>query len=152
MAFTEDRVRELFHGIADVPEDARGQRRRPGVLVEEYLVGYEVSVETVTFEGRTEVLGVTDKNLGGAPYFAETGDTFPSALPSSVTGPPARTALDALAAIGFDFGAAHTEIKLTADGPRVIEINGRLGGGMADLLALVSDVNLFEQAGRAAIG
>ncbi|MFI9379640.1 ATP-grasp domain-containing protein [Kutzneria sp. NPDC052558] len=153
LAFTEDRVRELFHGIADVPHDARGQRRRPGVLIEEYLVGYEVSVESVTFEGRTQVLGVTDKNLGGAPYFAETGDSFPSGLPSEVTEPLARTAVDALAAIGFDFGAAHTEIKMTADGPRLVEVNARIGG--AEIAVLVEEALGFpylEQVLRMHLG
>lgn len=153
LAFTEARVRELFHGIADVPEDARGQLRRPGVLVEEYLLGYEVSVETVTFEGRTRVLGVTDKNLGGAPYFAETGDTFPSALPPEVTDRLARTSVDALGAIGFDFGAAHTEIKLTADGPKLVEVNARIGG--AEIAALVEyafGVPYLEQVLRMHVG
>ncbi|MEH1016997.1 ATP-grasp domain-containing protein [Micromonospora sp. CPCC 206060] len=114
--------------IAAEPYDARGQRRPPGALIEEYTLGYEVSVETVTLDGVITVLGVTDKLLGPHPYFAEVGDTFPSLLPEPVVTALADTATAALRAIGHDFGAAHTEVKMTADGPRVIEVNARLGG------------------------
>ncbi|MBO4205255.1 ATP-grasp domain-containing protein [Micromonospora echinofusca] len=117
------------HGtISAVRYDARGQRRPPGALVEEYCLGYEVSVETVTVDGAVTVLGVTDKLLGPHPYFAELGDTFPSLLPEPVVAALAETATAALRAVGHDFGAAHTEVKMTADGPRVIEVNARLGG------------------------
>lgn len=135
LAFTEEQVGFYFRAIAADSHDARGQLRRPGALIEEYALGYEVSVETATFDGETVLLGVTDKMLGGAPYFAEIGDTFPSALPEEATSALARTALDGLAAIGFDFGAAHTEVKMTADGPKVVEINARIGG--AEIAVLV---------------
>ncbi|MBB5940309.1 ATP-grasp domain-containing protein [Streptomyces zagrosensis] len=153
LAFTEAEVGARFGEIAARPYDARGQRRRAGALVEEYALGYEVSVETVTYEGRTTLIGVTDKQLSPAPHFAEMGDTFPSALPERVTGALARTALDALAAIGFDFGAAHTEVRMTADGPRLIEINARIAGAsIADLVELALGFPYREQIVRMHLG
>ncbi|MGC9666037.1 ATP-grasp domain-containing protein [Planosporangium sp. 12N6] len=125
---TTEEVAAHFSAIVSQPNDARGQRRPPGALIEEYALGYEVSVETVTVGGTTTVLGVTDKLLGPHPYFAELGDTFPSVLPEPVVTTLADTATAALAAVGHDFGAAHTEVKMTADGPRIIEINARIAG------------------------
>ncbi|MFT2017326.1 ATP-grasp domain-containing protein [Streptomyces sp. 796.1] len=153
LAFTESEVSEHFQRIAGQQYDARGQRRRAGALIEEYALGYEVSVETVTHEGHTTLLGVTDKLLSPAPYFAELGDTFPSTLPESVTSVLARTALDALAAIGFDFGAAHTELRMTADGPRLIEINARIAGSeIAGLVELAHGIAYREQIVRMHLG
>jgi hypothetical protein len=40
----------------------------------------------------------------------------------------------------------HTEIKLSADGPKLIEVNGRLGGRPPFVLGAVSNVNLFQVA------
>lgn len=153
LAFTEEEAVELYRGIAGQPRDARGQMRRVGALIEEYAVGYEVSVETITYEGTTHLLGVTDKALSAAPYFAELGDSFPSALPDDVTAQLARTALDALEAVGHDFGAAHTEVRMTHEGPKLIEINARIGGeSIADLVEHSTGIRYREHVVRMHLG
>jgi S-sulfo-L-cysteine synthase (3-phospho-L-serine-dependent) len=143
---TADDVLERFAVIAGKPLDIRGQPKPLGVLVEEYCQGYEVSVETVTFEGVTHVLGVIDKTLGSHPHFAETGHVFPSCLPSSITSELADVARAGLAATGHDFGAAHTEIRMTAAGPRLIEANGRLcGAELPDMIESATGIRLRHQ-------
>ncbi len=57
-----------------------------------------------------------------------------------------------LGAIGVKTGAFHTEIKLTPDGPWVIEVNGRIGGGVPEMLLKASGVSLFELAMHVALG
>ncbi len=115
--------------LGDFPVNARGQRRAPAVLLEELLDGPEVSVETVSHAGAVAVVGVTDKSVGGAPAFIETGHMFPAALSDAETEDVVRTAVDALTALGLTDGVvAHTEIKLTSAGPRVVEVNPRPAG------------------------
>lgn len=126
--------------------NSRGQEHTPGGLVEECLFGHEVSVETFTFAGTTHVLGVTDKLLGPTPYFLETGHTFPSSMPDEVTRSAAEAAVTALDAVGFDFGPAHVEVKLTPRAPVVIEINPRTGGDFIPLLVEQAvGVNLLRE-------
>ncbi len=79
-------------------------------------------------------LGVTDKALGPHPNFVELGDTFPSMLPAPVRSQCVEVASSALDAIGHDFGAAHVEIKVTAAGPKLVEINARMAGAEIPLL------------------
>ena len=55
-------------------------------------------------------------------------------------------------ALGVVTGTLHTEIKLTPEGPCVIEVNGRLGGGTSAMLASVTDVELLPLALRLALG
>lgn len=119
-----ERVAELAHTFVN----RCGQHHVPGALIEQFLEGPEVSVETMTYRGRHHVQGVTSKLLGSLPSFVELGHTFPAHWPGDMTGAAADLAIAALRAIGFDFGAAHTEIKLTSDGPFLIEVNPRIAG------------------------
>ena len=55
--------------------------------------------------------------------------------------------------LGVRSGALHTEIKLTPDGPRIIEVNGRIGGGAIDALyARRFGTSLTELAAAIALG
>lgn len=154
LCWTTRDVLDRFAFITAQPLDRRGQQRTPGILLEEYCQGYEVSVETVTTAAGTVVLGVTDKSLGPHPHFTEIGDVFPSCLPDRVTTELADVALAGLAALGHDFGAAHTEIRMTAAGPRLIEVNARLcGSELPDLVASATGISvrhevLGQHAGR----
>jgi biotin carboxylase len=97
-----------------------------GVLVEEYLDGPEVSVECVTIAGETIALAVTRKEVAFEPHFEEVGHTVVADDPAlPVVAPVARQALEAL---GVTDGVSHVEMRLTATGPRIIEVNGRIGG------------------------
>jgi biotin carboxylase len=130
--------------LADFPVNARGQRRSPAVLLEELLDGPEVSVETVSHGGTVHVVGITDKSVGGAPAFVETGHMFPAALAPADAEAAEQTALHALKALGLTDGVvAHTEIKLTTAGPRIVEVNPRPAGNrITELVRHVTGVDL----------
>lgn len=120
-----------FHLLHAQRMNDRGQALTGEVLIETFLQGPEFSVETVTLgPGRTEVIGVTAKHLSPPPLFVETGHDFPAAVSDETRERLAWAAVTALTAVGFDFGPAHTEVRLTAAGPVVVEINPRLAGGM----------------------
>lgn len=149
----EGDLSRAYRALADFPVNARGQRRAPQVLLEELLEGPEVSVETVSFDGKTQVVGVTDKSVGGAPAFIETGHMFPAALDTEATATAADTAVAALAALGLDQVVAHTEIKLTAHGPRVVEVNPRPAGNrITELVRHVTGVDLAAAFVDVALG
>lgn len=128
-----------YNEIRSKSENVRGQKRYEYVLVEECINGYEVSVETLTLHGKHYVYGVTDKMLGGNRYFVEVGHAFPSSLPEKIVNQCAAVATASLDAVGFDMGAAHIEVKIDDEGPKLIEINGRPGGDrIPDLVNMVS--------------
>lgn len=150
----EAQLAEAFRALDDFPVNARGQRRAPGVLLEELLDGPEVSVETVSYAGAVQVVGVTDKSIGGAPAFIETGHMFPAALTSADTEAAEQTALAALKALGLVDGVvAHTEIKLTSAGPRVVEVNPRPAGNrITELVRHVTGIDLAAAFVDVALG
>ncbi|GAQ58957.1 ATP-grasp domain-containing protein [Streptomyces acidiscabies] len=112
-----------------------------GVLVEEYLDGPEVSVECVTLAGETVVVAVTRKEIGFAPFFEEVGHTVTADDPLlPVVAPVARGALRAL---GVTDGVQHVEMRLTSSGPRIIEVNARIGGDwIGKLVGLATGLDL----------
>ncbi|MFE9680180.1 ATP-grasp domain-containing protein [Streptomyces sp. NPDC006285] len=149
----ERELSEACRAIAGFPSNARDQLRAPVLLLEEFLEGPEVSVETVSFGGTTQVVGVTDKSLGGAPAFVETGHMFPAALAPADLAAAEDTATRAVGALGLDAVVAHTEIKLTAAGPRVVEVNPRPAGNrITELIRHVTGLDLAAVCVEVALG
>ncbi|WP_433241345.1 ATP-grasp domain-containing protein [Streptosporangium sp. CA-135522] len=108
------------------------------VLVEEYLRGDEFSVETFTVQGRHHVVGVTAKRLAPPPGFVEMGHVHPAPLPEPERAAIAEPVVALLDAAGYRFGPAHTEVILTAAGPRIVESQTRIGGDRIPLLVEIA--------------
>jgi hypothetical protein len=129
-----------------------------GLILEEYLPGRDcgafgdyVSIENVVVAGRIDDIAVTGK-LPMVPPFRETGRFWPSPLGQAEDQGLQDIARNAITALGITTGLVHTEIKLTPKGPRLIEVNGRLGGGINELAIRALGVNLVEIGGRVALG
>jgi biotin carboxylase len=141
--------RELAHvytrALHRYETDPRPNGALPVFLVEEELAGTNwhrdprfgcrVSVESLVHEGVIHHLGVTDK-LPLASPFREVGNIMPSQLGADDIRRTEAAAADAIRAIGLTTGAVHTELMLTVDGPVVIEVNGRIGGAVYELMKL----------------
>jgi len=133
-----DELRSAFERISAIQTSARGMRLPLGVLLEERLIGPEYSVETLTIDSRTHVYGITSKRKHDIHQFTELGHAFP-VLAGTATGERICTFVtDLLGFLGYTNGPAHTEVVLTADGPRLVEINPRVAG--SDIPVLIEDV------------
>lgn len=121
-----DEVAQAAATVLTADPAALGLPPQEAVLVEEYLTGTEYSVETFD----DEVVGITRKYLGPEPYFIEVGHDFPAPLSPGDRQAVADTAVAALRALGLGWGPAHVELRLTPTGPRIVEVNPRLAGGM----------------------
>lgn len=133
--------------------NVRGQAVLPEVLVEEYVQGPELSVETIFVDGVLHLVGITRKSLSPAPFFVEMRHAFPAPLEDAVSAEVERVVRTAVATVGLRHGACHVELRLTAAGPTVIEINARLAGGMIpELIRLAGGPDLLVQQLRAAAG
>ena len=124
------------------------------IVIEDYMEGPEVSVETITYNGKTEVIAITDKLTTGSPHFVEMGHTIPSSLPFDVKEEIKRVALMAVKAVGIDKGPSHTEIKVTREGPKIVEIGARLGGDniTTHLVPLATGVDMVKCSIQIALG
>lgn len=127
-----DDLPALVAAVADLSQfrhSLRGQPRPGHVLLESYVDGPEVSVESITIDGVTHLYGITAKTVGAAPTFLEQSHVFPAPLDPAVRAEVGQVVSEVLARIGYHQGPAHTELKLTAGGAKLIEVNPRLPAG-----------------------
>ena len=98
-------------------------------LIEEYIKGREVSVESLSYEGKHYVIQITDKVSTGVPHFVEIGHNQPADLPNNTAEDIRKIVPQILNIVGFTNGASHTELKISSNGEiYLIEINPRGGG------------------------
>jgi biotin carboxylase len=151
-------ARELAERFA---EFSTNRRAESGYVLERYLVGDPdtlgpfwgdyVSVESLVHHGEVHTVTMTGK-LPLVPPFRETGMFIPAAVPAPLAEQVIELERAALGALGILHGATHTEIKFTPDGPRIIEVNGRMGGHIADPLSRAAGVDLIALTLRLALG
>ncbi|MGW4285973.1 ATP-grasp domain-containing protein [Streptomyces sp. NPDC004673] len=126
---------------------------RSGALVEEYLEGPEISIDAAVVDGEYHPLFVARKQVGLFPYFEEIGHHVAADDPLRTDESLLGMVRAAHRAIGYRYGITHTEVKLTARGPVIVEINGRLGGDLIPRLGqLATGIDPARAAVRAALG
>ena len=134
---------------------------RPDMMLEQYLgdsaprLGRDfanyLSVETVVNGGHTEHFAVTGR-FPLAPPMRESGFFIPADLAADQRTAVVDLASAAVDAIGVKNGCLHTEIKYTPEGPRIIEVNGRLGGGVPLMLEMAGAASAPRVAMELALG
>ena len=111
-----------------------------------------VSVESVVEDGRIAHAAISSRTPFRWP-FRETGYCTPTAIEPALQKQIMQVAASAAQALGITIGCLHTEIKLTDEGPVVIEVNGRPGGGMSEMLERASSgFSILRTALRLAVG
>ncbi|MER5198104.1 ATP-grasp domain-containing protein [Streptomyces sp. NPDC002755] len=151
-------VRDADTGAALAAGLLTGADAEEALVLEEYLAGADrapfgdhVSVESAVVDGRVTHWAVTGK-FPLAPPFREVGHYWPAPLADAERAAVLDLAGRAVEALGLRTGITHTEVKLTADGPRLIEVNGRLGGFQSGLGRLAGGLDPVALAGRLALG
>jgi biotin carboxylase len=125
------------------------------VIIEEFIEGEEVSVETISFSGKHYYLTITDKETTGSPHFVETSHHQPSMYIPRLECRIKELAFRGLFALGFKNGAAHTEIKITPNAELyIIETGGRMGGDLigSDLVKLSTGYDFVKGVIEVALG
>ncbi|MFJ6392228.1 acetyl-CoA carboxylase biotin carboxylase subunit family protein [Streptomyces sp. NPDC091972] len=146
-----DAVARILDGTASPPRTA---------IVEELLVGRPVdapwgdylAVDCVADGEEVRPLFVTSKFALAEPYRERGGYGQASTVPQAELTAAQDLACRAVGALGIRTGIADVELKLTPAGPRVIEVNGRLGGWVDDLAVRSATADPADTAVRAALG
>ncbi|GAA0461524.1 ATP-grasp domain-containing protein [Streptomyces sp. NPDC046215] len=141
--------RELDAALAE----AAGRQLKGRLFAEPYFSGPVYSAETLTWAGRTRLLGVSSRLMSPEPHFREEVTAFPVAFPEQRRAALERWLDGVLAAIGYTDRFAHVEFALTTSGPEVVEINPRIGGALVgEGMCRALGVNVYEAMVEAAVG
>lgn len=124
------------------------------VLVEEFIEGREFSIESLHFEGKTEVIQFTEKKTTEFPYNVELGHKQPANLTDDQRNQIRDIILKIAHCMDFENCPSHTELKINERGIFVIETSPRLGGDYITsiLTPLSTGVNLEDQLLHIALG
>ena len=138
--------------LAAAIETARGAARGGLALVEELVDGPEVTVVGFSGGGTFTALAVTDRDHAPSARIRRRARAR-LAVRASGAGPAVETAARAVAALGIENGPSYTQLRIGREGPMVIEVAARLGGGHdAELVHAATGVDLNGLAIDAAVG
>ena len=141
--------------LAPAVENAEQVSLAGEAMVEEFIEGREISVETISCRGMHYPLQITDKVTTGAPHFVELAHHQPSSLPKEMQDRIFAITRRALDALGLTSGASHSEYKITKEGRIVVmEIGGRMGGDFigSDLVRLSTGYDFLQGVIEVALG
>jgi biotin carboxylase len=132
-------------------EQAIAESRSGLALVEELVDGPEVTVNAFSVRGEFHPLTVTDRLTAEPPAF---GVALAHVWRAEAAGENAAdVARRAAEALGVEHGPTYTQLRIGPDGPRVLELAARLGGGHdAELVHAALGVDLNGLAIDAALG
>lgn len=125
LCLTPSEARETFSRML-----SRARYLDGPLMAEEFLLGPLVSLEVLVVDGVPLALGVTDRQLGPLPHFCEVSYTFPVDLPADLLAAMQRTVSAIVGHLQMAHGFLHVEFIVTAQGPKLVEVNARLGGGL----------------------
>ncbi|GAB1798366.1 ATP-grasp domain-containing protein [Priestia megaterium] len=150
---SESEISTAIKHIVQSKKNIVGQSIDTDILIEEFLDGPEFSIESVTVNGQTIILGITKKLVTPYPLSIEIGHDFPADLDLDEEKEIRSLVKESLAALGVDFAVTHTEVKLTNKGPRLVEVNARPGGDeIPHLVKAVTGIDLKSLAFLVTLG
>lgn len=149
--------------VADVDELARvlAEEAHPSqMILEEQMAdpprtsepyAGRISIDSIVTNGVHSHLGITGL-FPMVPPFRSSGGFFPADVPSTDVPELFDMATAAIDALGAPFGCYRTEIKLTPEGRKIIEVNGRPTGLTPAVVKLASGLPLMQLCLRLALG
>lgn len=155
-AGTSSRNVWLIRDAADLARfhaEASGATLFGTLTAEPFLAGPVYSAETITWQGHTRLLGLSSRLMSRQPFFREDVTAFPAALPPTELREIEHWLDATLAVLGYTDRFAHIELAMTVDGPRLIEINSRIGGALVgETMCRALDVNVYSGLVDLALG
>ena len=141
---------ELRISVAEALENSH----LDSVLVEEYIEGPEYSIESLHYDGNSEVIQFTEKKTTEFPYNVELGHKQPALLTDEQKDAIREIVAKIGSALRIENCPSHTELKINDRGIFVIETSPRLGGDYitSTLVPLSTGINMEDQLLHLSLG
>ncbi len=156
----QDELEETFNiSIQTIQEIYKAEKinREPNLIVEEFLEGTAHSIELfVDDKGDVHTPGVVVDVIKANEIGVEDNYEYVRILPSSLNKEKAQNVIEAakkgIKALGITNNTGHAEIIYTKNGPKIIEINGRIGGYRDRMYRLSYGIELVENEVKMYLG
>ncbi|MHC4258824.1 MAG: ATP-grasp domain-containing protein [Planctomycetota bacterium] len=126
-------------------------REKDGIIVEEYIDGIDIGGECLIRESRFVFCEFTNKLLNS--HFVPIAHSVPAEIDISIVSRVKDVLRRVVRTLQITDGVIDFDIRLGRDGPRIIEIGGRLGGNcIPTLLEAYTGVDLIKENIKFALG
>ena len=129
-----------------------------GILLEERLVGPEISTESVVYKDKIFTFAFADRNYSNpaafAPFFIENGINFPSILSAKTQEEVIDLVERTIRLLGINFGAAKGDVIIDKGIPKIIEMAARTSGGWfgAGSISAATGTNMLKPLLQMSVG
>jgi biotin carboxylase len=130
--FIIEDLEELFN-LTDEEEKELFKNFTGDFLIEEYLSGPVVSVDGFVQHNNTSIAGVIEFVMGPEPHFTQEANYIPTRFKTEINQACIDYTQHVIRALQFDNCGFHCELRVTSNGPKLIEIAARLPGGPLQL-------------------
>ena len=110
-----------------------------------------VSVETVVAAGRNATRD-GDRSIPLRPTVSRNRVIRASDLSDDDKDAVRDVATSAIRALDITSGVVHTEVKMTRDGARLVEVNGRVGGSISPMISKIGGPSMMRLVLQLAVG
>ena len=114
------------------------------ILLEQKIEGEQLSVETISFNSKHYIVGITKEIVSGEPYFIERSHFMGPNIHSLYYDKINKAIFELLNELGIEWGPCHIEIILQKNEVYLIEIASR-SGGLRDKLMTYSGYSDYNQ-------
>ncbi len=129
--------------LKDACEVALANSQKKQMIVEEFIDGIELTVEGFSINGEHHVLAISDKFKPEGSYRVATQLAYPAAISKEEEIEVIKLIERALTVAEVDNTPTHSEIILSKEGPKIIEIGCR-GGGFYVFTRVVEAVSGYD--------
>jgi len=133
---------------------AEAYSRERAFIVEEFMVGDEMSVEGIVYHGTLHVTGLSDKVRTSPPYLLDVAVMFPSIQALNIQKAAIGVVEDAIRSLDVDMATVHAEVMITQTGPKMVELAAR-GPGFRVFSVMIpwtGGIDVLRESIRIAIG
>lgn len=123
--------------------------------IETFIVGDEYGIESFVINGQPHVMGVMKKWMTDAPNYAELGHAIPSMLDPDIESKIRKCAINAINALGVNFGAVNMDALITKNGNvHIVDVGARMGGNLigSHIIPMGTGIDYIANIVRASVG
>lgn len=122
-------------------------------LVEEFIPGHEISIDSLVHRGNVEMMGIADQERMRPPFFVQLGEAMPYESSKDIYEAIKKLNRETIEAFGIKNSPVHLEIIFSPEGPKVVELACRIGGdNIHDSVLQTTGYNLMYEAIQIALG
>ncbi|MFJ7933870.1 ATP-grasp domain-containing protein [Sporosarcina sp. NPDC096371] len=123
------------------------------IIIEEFIEGDQYLVEALVCNNKIQIAGIMKQEITQGKRFIITGYGVFADVPSHVKVGIEKVLHSVISQFNIQNGALHLELRLSANGWKLIEINPRISGGaMNKMLQAAFGFNLVEETLKLSLG